>query len=328
LDKDPNATSPDVAGRSSRRRMLRITTLTGQLGLIVALAVWASEAFDVLAMLHQLRGIPPAILLAAVGLQFCALALQGYRMARLLGTPFSTGFWTFNFGIAMNAVLPFRAGDAARIVVGHTVFGVTVARLSAATVIERLLDLVVALVLFVLTIGHGATRLVPAEHLVGYGALAAVAFAGVGAAVVLRPKGRGLLLKMRSAGRFVIDVTDQIRSYSVWRLVGLTAAVWIANVVVVRVMLDAVVAESQGAFGLLGCITVLVVTALAIALPGTPAALGLFEAAVMVVLVNLYRVTPESALAHAVAYHVVTIAPSIVLLLIFTIRRTRFFRAK
>ncbi len=53
-----------------------------------------------------------------------------------------------------------------------------------------------------------------------------------------------------------------------------------------------------------------VVTALAIAVPGAPAGLGIFEAGVIAYLVQVHRVDPEMALASALIFRGVLILPA------------------
>jgi hypothetical protein len=292
-----------------------------QLAFVGGLIAWAARSFDLESLAGHLRGASPLHLATGFALQLATMALYGVRMAALLDARFGSGFWTVNIGIGLNAVLPFRAGDAAKIVVGRSIFGIPVARLSAATIVEKMLDLAVVLALFAFSLAYGASTLLSARQALGYAVALALALAAILTAVVLAPRGRALLLRLHAVGRFLLEVTEQIRRYSVPRLAGLTLLIWLSNIVVVRVIFDPVAAASGGAFGLAGCVTVLVVAALSVALPGAPAGFGLFEAGVVLVLVKLYGSTPESALATALVYHLTAIAPSLVVLGAFTLRR-------
>lgn len=305
----------------SRRRVLRIGLLLAQLAFVGILFGWALRTFDLDALGAHLRTASSLQLIGGFLLQFAAVVLYGVRMTSLLDAPFKAGFWTVNIGIGLNAVLPFRAGDAAKIVVGRSVFGIPVARLSAATVVEKMLDLAMVLALFAFALAYGASTLLSAGQALGYAVALALAIAAILAAVVLAPRGRALLLRLHAVGRFLLDVTEQIRRYSVARLTALTLLIWLSNVVVVRVIFDPAVAASGGAFGLAGCVTVLVVGALSVALPGAPAGFGLFEAGVVLVLVRLYGIAPEPALAIALVYHLLAIAPSLAALGFFALRR-------
>ncbi|MFO1126800.1 MAG: lysylphosphatidylglycerol synthase domain-containing protein [Methylocystis sp.] len=70
-------------------------------------------------------------------------------------------------------------------------------------------------------------------------------------------------------------------------------------------------------FTLVHAVTLLIIGALAIAVPASPAGLGLFEAGIVAYLVNAYGVQKERAISAALAYHFSITAPHTLIVISF-----------
>ena len=104
-----------------------------------------SEFWDYLGQVNYLWLLPgvPCILFATVA--------RGQRWAILFDKRISVvdTFWAFSVGNLFNNILPLRAGDAVRIIVLTDKSGIPAVEIAATVVIERLMDVMTILLLFI-----------------------------------------------------------------------------------------------------------------------------------------------------------------------------------
>jgi uncharacterized membrane protein YbhN (UPF0104 family) len=294
-----------------RKRPLRIALGLANLVVLIALILWARRSIDLDKLLASFTTIPVLPLVLALGLQTLAIVIYGFRMGRLLDAPFRPGFWTVNTGLALNAVLPFRMGDAAKVVLANRMFGLSLARLSAAVAVEKIMDLAVVLLLLGIATLYGVGNVVSPSQAFIYFLVLAVAVTAIAALFFIVARMDLAVLRLQALGHFLRDVAGHIRDYPVAMLTVITAVLWMISISIVHVFFDPAIGPERS-FDIFGAITLLVVAALSIAVPGAPAGLGLFEAAIVVVLVNAYKVQAEKALAFALTYHLLIVLPSLI----------------
>lgn len=182
-----------------------------------------------------------------VGMGFVALAyfLKIFRwttMLRSLGANVSLAQAATPFmgGIALNNVLPFRAGDIIRVTAAERFTGVPPSGQLGTLVLERLLDLFVLMLILFVTISVSATSVLD-EALVAGLKLAALAIA-VGIAVfIAAPKPLRLLVRwaedrvprLRPLGEAVLRLSDAVATLSrpafVLRVTAISIAAWLAE---------------------------------------------------------------------------------------------------
>ena len=234
-------------------------------------------------------------------------------------------------GLFFNNVLPFRAGEAARLVVLHQRTGASRLQTLGTIVVERVYDLIALLGLLALALPW----LPPAPWLRTLALLGGViALATLVASITLVIFGnRALRVILWPLGRLRI-VSDSFRERAEMGLVAgvagfrklrpavegmsLTVASWLAFWVCYWTLGVGFGFEVSASAALVA----LVASGVGLALPSGPAAVGVFEAAVVVALLP-YGIEAEEALSYALVVHVVNFAPYIACGLLLVPRRRR-----
>jgi glycosyltransferase 2 family protein len=273
--------------------------------------------------------LAPALVLLAVG-----FAMRAVRW-RLLFSPASRpALWPATQALLvaqfLNNVLPFRAGDAARIVALRSLGGPSRVETAGTVVIERVFDvLALLLLLFV-----GLPWFPEVTWIRAAGTLAIALLIALGAAIVvlrvygeravrfgLRPLARLPFLSPNRVEAAVRNLTVGVIALRSMRL-GLVGFAWtllswcVLGFSFWFVMLGFDLGLSPAA-GLL----VVIATGLSLLLPSAPAAVGVFEAAAIVVLAA-YDVPRAHALSYALVVHGLNVLPFVAAgLLVLNLRR-------
>lgn len=275
------------------------------------------------AFVESLRGreywllVPSALVLAA------AIAIRGVRWWVLFPAdsrpPFRPVVSSLLIGYFFNNILPARAGEAARVVSLHQLTHTSRARAAATVVLERTYDVVSLLVLLFAAL----------PWLPNVGWLRSAATLGIGLALVLSvaimlfavfgdralrfaltpirlfPRVSNQRIEqvaLRLAEGFVglrslrIALAAFVLSLVSWVVLGVSA--W-----VVLVIFDLELSPLAGLF-------VMIAVGLAMILPSSPAAIGVFEGAVVIAL-GAYDISSADALSCALVLHVVNFVPFI-----------------
>jgi uncharacterized protein (TIRG00374 family) len=222
-------------------------------------------------------------------------------------------------GEFFNAVLPMRAGELARVVAIHREAGTSRSEALGTTLVERLLDVLVLLVLLL-----AVFPFVPAISWFGV-AVGILAVVGVGAIagilVLWRYQARPLGFLLRPL-RWLPGVSDERASAAAESLLRgfqglrsfraglvaltLTFATWLA----VALSFWLAIRGLHEGLGYDAAVLVVVATTFALVIPSLPASLGVFEAATIVSL-EPFGVGDSRALACAVVLHVLSFVPFI-----------------
>lgn len=272
---------------------------------------WVAENIQLDRLIIHLGQIPPWALLCSISMSLTLLALYGVRMALLLGRSFRTGFSIINIGYALNTLVPLRLGEAMKIYLARRYYGVSLTGILAASVAERLADLLMLLVLgiFVVSLTVGklvqASILVPVTVLVVVGVTAFILFRLYIVRIVkLLPKGSRLR-------RISIELYKHTSSYPIRRILVISFGVWTLDVTLVFFAFNNFLPGLH--FDVLDAANLLLIMVLAIAIPSAPAGLGLFEAGIVAYLTQKSGVSNEGALAAAAAYHLVITLPQVII---------------
>ena len=223
-----------------------------------------------------------AALAGAIGAYFLSLALRGERVRRFVaqnGGSLSHGdAWGATVvSFALNAVIPARAGDAARIVLSSRRGGIGLRTATGVLITERLLDAGVLLGLFVV-LAYGvlagidapgvATVAVPAAILAGL-----VAFA----LLVFDPQRRGRLGRVSQTLEPAIAAARSLRGGFAAGMFGLTLAIWLAEGLTYLAVSGAVGVEISP----LEALYIIAVAGVFVLIPSGPGYLGTLDAAVV-----------------------------------------------
>jgi uncharacterized protein (TIRG00374 family) len=323
LKMTPAPSQQSPVARPSRAQAAR---LGRRLGLVLNgcffayVAYWLYANVDYEALLTEFQRLPPRAILVAMAMNAVVLTLYGLRLAAIMGAKAFPCFVVETIGFTFNALIPFRIGEGVKAYVGATQFGFPIGALGAAIVLEKLYDLAAIAVLATLA---GATSHVTVIDN-SYRPLLAIPFLVAAVAFLVLRSGRNGAIAPLShnavAKRLRLDglaaqAETLFATQDVRRPALITASIWAANSCLVLVLFKTIL--PQIAFGLPDAMTLLVIGALAIAIPASPAGLGVFEAGIAAYLINFHGVEKESAVAAALAYHLAITTPHTVFALIF-----------
>lgn len=278
--------------------------------LFVAIVYFFFRKFDIVNVWSNIRTQQSAWVLIPMGLSTLAYLGHGFRFRALVGARFPAAWFIVNFGAVANSALPFRLGDLARLYVARSYFGVDSVRIIATTIVEKVLDLTVVLLFVGAAVLLGYSRVLPGQYAVLGGCL--ILFAG---AVLLAVRFRHTYRNIPRSGAIgvALRLFDAfIAALPFHKAIGIcasTLAIWSFNLAATYTtfrltlpLVDVTAVDS---------LVLTVVTAIAIAIPGAPAGLGIFEAGVIAYLMQVHRVDPEMALASALIFRGVLILPAV-----------------
>ncbi len=294
----------------------RAMTLVGAL-ISVAALVWLARSHDWRDLVQSFRdadwrwlALVPLLMLPNF-----ALRAQRWRILfpeqRLPG--FSGAFAALMAGYLFNNVLPARAGELVRVHLIGRREQLPRSTALGTVVLERTLDLLVLLALLAAVLptqplpawAGAASKVVAAAALVALAAVIAMALLGqpalrfvVSSAVYARlPQAAGARLA-QAGSSFIEGVSSALRTRHLGRFIGLTALVWL-----LELLLVAVLARGFGVqIGALGLLFVMLIIALGTMVPSSPGYLGTFELFGITAL-GLLGVAGGGALGFVVAYH-------------------------
>ncbi|QGM96305.1 lysylphosphatidylglycerol synthase transmembrane domain-containing protein [Methylocystis parvus] len=330
----PASPSQGAVTRLSRKQAARLgrhvaLVLNGCFFAYVACWLYANVDYDEL--LTQFQQIPPQAILVAMTMNVVVLAFYGLRLAAIMRVKPFPCFVIATIGFTFNALIPFRIGEGVKAYVGATQFNFPLGALGAAIVLEKLYDLSAIAVLAALA---GATSNVTVIDNNYYRPLLAVPFLVAAIAfLILRSRRNGAVAPLSGAAivkrlrldALVAQAETLFATQDVRRAALITAAIWATNSCLVLALFKTIL--PQTAFGPPDAVTLLLIGALAIAIPASPAGLGVFEAGIAAYLINFHGVAKESAVAAALAYHLAITTPHTVFALgfagIFSFRRLK-----
>lgn len=293
-----------------------LATTSGRIKFIVGLLVtaglvWAiAQRVDGAKVLVAVRGLPAWSLgLAAVALviDFAAKIARWRLMLKPVapGVTWGTSGGTLLGSLALNNLLPLRAGDAARAFAFRGAIGAGPAVVVPLLVLERLLDTGMLLVLAagvmipLSRIGVLPHWLWPVPYLAA--AVVAGAPAAVGAFVYLmrRFRHRYQALGLSATAAAALETVEgQLGAVHVLRLVALTAIGWACEAAIFVALAAGLGIPHPLIAGGLAC----ALATLSGLIPSAPGAIGTFHAAAMAA-VGLLGVDTDRAAAFAIAAH-------------------------
>jgi len=235
-------------------------------------------------------------------------------------------------GYLANNLLPVRAGEAARVVALNKLSRTSVAESTATVLVERAFDVLsLLLLLFLMLPWLPQIAWMQTAALLALFLLVALAIL---AGVFMRYGDRPLHFLVRPLGRFSFLPRDSIARAPANFLHGMagilnarvgfiafawTTLSWLVLGVSFWCLMEAFHLELSPLAGLL----VVIAIGLAMILPSSPAALGVFEGATVLVLAA-YSIDSSTALSYALVLHAMNFLPFIVVaLLVAGVRRTR-----
>jgi uncharacterized protein (TIRG00374 family) len=264
-------------------------------------------------------------LVPALGALLVGIWLRALRWALLFTPssrpPLAAVTRALLIGYFFNQLLPGRAGEAARVLALHRESGTSRAEAAGTAVAERIYDVLSLLVLLFV-----ATPFLPNVTWVHRAAIFAIVFAvllGAGIAIIPRHGDRSIAFLLRplvrlpgvSKPRIEAAARNVVRGLVALHrprlLLPALAATMLSWLVLALSFWCGLLALQFGA-GFGTGMLVVIATNLVLVVPSAPAAVGAFEAAVVVAL-NPYRVDHSTALAAAVVLHALNLFPFLAL---------------
>jgi hypothetical protein len=294
-------------------------------GFFALIAYWLYRNIEFDDLASQLKQIPIAAILIAMTMNVFVLLFYGSRLSNLLEGRFFSGFLIATMGFTFNSLAPLRAGEGVKIYFGCSYFDYAIGSVGAAVLLEKLYDVTAIVILSLLILASSDSRIIDPLMLLIAAVIIAMIFAGLFAfrrrSVVWSVPKWGVVKAMRldavvkQAGRLVAN-------HSAAKTAFFTASIWLTNVCLVYLAFRTLLPEID--FGFMHAMTLLIIGALAIAVPASPAGLGLFEAGIVAYLVSAYGVQKERAISAALAYHFSITAPHTLIVVAFL--AVAFFR--
>jgi glycosyltransferase 2 family protein len=293
--------------------------LVANLVLLLALALWAFARLDWPAVARNLSSASLTKILMMAAVWLAALFVRPLRLTLLVQTmspEVGRRYWPIwasdMIAVAVNSVIPLRAGDMTMALVMRQSIGLSTARGFSAVFVDRFFDLLTVVVLFYVALSVAPTVAPWATTLsltlpIGLVVLVGILWAAVGlhqfwTAIIDRllaraPIGRRakwserlreLVEGLGAVNRPGVMVPAVMLSVLLW---GLTStSYWLA--------VNAVWPQAPFGAGAFAASAV----ALSFVVPSTPAGVGVFHA-VAVVAFSLFHVPVEAALAAAIVCH-------------------------
>jgi uncharacterized membrane protein YbhN (UPF0104 family) len=317
MDETQSASVRPLTFGSRRRRYLALA-LNVCFFAFVAWWLRGNVNFDDLA--RHLRQIPPRAILLAMAMNSVVLLLFGMRLATILGARTLPCFLITVVGMTFNSLLPFRLGEGVKIYCGNALFKLPIGGLGAAVVMEKLYDLSVLLLLLSTVALTANSGLVAAARPLALTLAVALPLCGL---LILRARATGFvtppsgwtILKKYRLDRIAREAESLFAHQKIARPALLSLLIWTTNVLLVLFFFSAVAPEMR--FGVLDAMTLMVIAALAIALPFSPAGLGVFEAGIATYLTTVHGLPTEKAISAALACHFAIATPHSVIAALF-----------
>ncbi|PPD45569.1 MAG: hypothetical protein CTY15_04080 [Methylocystis sp.] len=145
--------------------------------------------------------------------------------------------------------------------------------------------------------------------------LAGLLIARFRANYVIAPPSQWAVLKSARLDTFARQAETLLANQRIAQPAFFTALLWTTNVSLILILFKTILPDIH--FGVLDAITLQVIAALAIALPASPAGLGVFEAGIVAYLTTMHGVQTERAISAALAYHLSITAPHTAIVIAF-----------
>jgi len=274
--------------------------------------VWrALEASNYWWLVPALGAVVVATVIRAVRWQFL--------FARETRPPLRPVLSAMLIGLFVNNVLPARAGEAARVVALNQSTGLSRAEIAGTVVVERAYDVFSVLVLlFVLVPWLPHVSWLRAAAIFGIALSAGLLIAAVvlfrygerPIRFVLRPLSRLPFLSLDRTERAAANLAQGFAGLRRLRLAVLAFVLTISSWFVVGVSAWLLMKGFDLDLSVVAGTLVMIAVALALILPSSPAAVGVFEAATLVAL-RAYHVSSSKALSYALVLHALNFLPFI-----------------
>ena len=275
------------------------------------LLIWAKKNIDIGIFYDFLTRINLLSIFYIILTNALIVLIMSYRFIALSSRSFLSSFLIVNLGLGLNAVLPARLGDVAKIYYGKKLFSISVPRQVAIGAIEKFFDVSIlgCLAIFI-SINQGAqyfefNLLMIAVFLFLF--LTYIFFNSRKILTFLKDKVKHSLWFISLVSRF-IDYADNLPMKII---LAQTFLIWIVNLFLFYIAFKTLLPTID--LKIVDVINLLLIASLAVSLPSTPSGFGIFEAGIVVYLNQVFSVPIESAFASVFAFHMMLVFPQILI---------------
>ncbi len=289
-------------------------SISGGLLVSAALLYFAFRNIDFGKLAEIYSRVDPLIVVQVFFVVLAEMFLRGLRWKLLLDPARKVRLWdAFRLetaGLALSNVLPLRLGEIVRGTFGSGLFGIPVVTVFATILVERALDTIVLVMLFVLAVRFGGIT----GGVVGYGGYFWVLLGGLLAGlfmlifideIVTHHFFSGFFRKFPRLTSGLAHLALGVRAFHSFRsaaaVVALAAGQWLLDALNLYLVARAFgIGDVVNGFK---CIVLLFSTVIAVSIPGMPGYFGNYEFAIAKV-AGSWGVNKEVAFAYATYLHV------------------------
>ncbi len=296
----------------SRKLIGSLTVIGLNLVIFYFLLRWCLENVRPDLLARQIVKMPLITIILTVAANIMAFAFYALRLGVLINKQFRISLPTVIVGFGLNSVLPFRLGELAKLYYADRIFSIPASGLFAAALVEKLCDLSALAILAVLIVMATDIGLIHKGMAI---LLVAIVLAGYVFAFTYRRFAHRI---EQAVGGYVrlqallVALREQSRMHHLRVIVLYTLAIWTLNTLVTYIAFSGFLPDLR--IGIEDAVALLLISALAIAVPTAPAGVGVFEAGIVAYLTQVLGMPSEPALAAAVVFHLAVTIPQLAFL--------------
>ena len=296
--------------------------VTFNLLLFTCLLYWLFHNINFQDLITQIKNAPPKAIIAGLLINIMVLIAYSKRLSIISGADFAPCFLITTLGFTFNSLAPFRIGEAIKIYFGKKRFNYSIGALSASILIEKIYDIISLVIFSIIIITNIGMQIIDLKIIIS---LCVIIFFGVVCIMVIRTKRELIYDKIKETFIFKKIITYNLFSSNDLRVFDhkiisaalLTAFIWLTNTTLIFILFSLLIPNAG--LSLFSAAILLIIAALAIAIPGTPAGIGIFEAGIVSYLINFYNIDKEQALSSAFIYHLVITTPHTLIILFYMV---------
>ena len=298
----------------------KLTILILNLLFLTCLIYWLFHNINIQDLITQIRNTPPKAILVGLLMNIIVLLTYSKRLSVISGGDFLSCFLITTLGFTFNSLAPFRIGEAIKIYFGKKRFNYSIGALSASILIEKIYDIIALVIFSIIIIAKIETHIIDFSIIIS---LCIVMSLSIICVIIIRTKKGFIYETVGESSIFRKIITYNLFSRKDLRVFDhkiipaalLTTFIWLTNVMLILILFSFLIPD--GGLSLFNAAILLIIAALAIAIPGTPAGVGVFEAGIVSYLINYCGVDKEQALSSALIYHLIITTPHTLMILIY-----------
>lgn len=295
-----------------KRYLKNIFYISINIIIIYFFTLWIIENIDIQKLKLAFLSVPIITVFIVFIVNFLTLFFYANRLMSILDKSFFTSFSLINLGYGFNAILPFRMGEIVKILYAKKIYKIPSSQLIVSIFIEKILDISFLGLLLSLFLVFSVQNYISVKMLF-------IIFILVIGVVVFIYIARKSILKLQNSENiegkikiFLLSVYKYSKGHNIKKLILKSGLIWVANLIAIYITFNTLLSVE---FSFINAIGLLLVIVLSIAIPATPAGVGLFEAGIVAYLVTILNVDSEVALMSAILFHLTVTVPQFAIMI-------------